>query len=171
MVYSSEGFDIDPELTRRLGQIVIRWSALEAWISALVAATVGADPGPMQTITGTSGIKTQMDWIRNIISVHIDKEPELQEIVDLLARADELRADRNAIVHGIWDSTGCELGTAQVQTVRIERREIIRSELVTISDLDQLLIEINEWIAGYTELGRKFGFPRLSGSSKSIFTD
>jgi hypothetical protein len=164
-----EAFDIAPELTDRLGRIVIRWASVEGWIAAMLPAVANADPGAMQAITVTTGVKAQIDWIRNILSVHIDKNPELQEAIDLLERAEELRIDRNALVHGVWDGTGCIAGTAIINTVRLERSEIIKGTLVTCSDLDQFLIEIDNWLADYAEIGRRLGFPRLADSDKSIF--
>ena len=40
---------VDPELTARLGQIVIRWASAEAWISAHLAMLVKGDPAGTMT--------------------------------------------------------------------------------------------------------------------------
>jgi hypothetical protein len=163
--------EIDSELTARLGQIVIRWAVLEDWLSHLLANLVHADPGGLAVVTTNVASSTQIQWILTLLSVHVHKQPELQEIIDLVKRADELRGDRNALVHGIWDPTGCELQTCLVNTVKWERTEVIRQWMVTVTDLDQLVSDINEWIADFIELGKRFGFPRRRGDTKSIFLD
>ncbi len=162
---------IDSELTERLGQIVIRWSGLEAWLSHLLAHLVNADQGGMAVVTTNVASSTQMQWILTLLSIHAPKQPELQEVIDLVKRADELRGDRNALVHGIWDATGCEPKTCLVHTVKWERNEVIREWMVTPADLDELVSEINEWIADFMEVGKKFGFPRRRGGTKSIFAE
>ena len=53
----------------------------------------------------------------------------------------------------------------------LDRPEVIRNRLVTVHDLDQLMIEIDDWIADYAKLGRELGFPRVRGGGKSIFAD
>jgi hypothetical protein len=163
--------DIDPELTKRLGQIVIRWSTVEAWIASILANATNADPGAMQVVTANVSTSTQIQWIKTLLSVHEHKDPELSEVTALLNRADEIRADRNALVHGIWNPAGCEPGTCLINTARLERSEIIRNSLVTIADLDELRDRIDEWIAEFIELGKRIGFPRKYGETKSIFAD
>jgi hypothetical protein len=103
--------------------------------------------------------------------VHVHKQPDLQEVIDLVKRTEELRGDRNALVHGLWNPEGCEPGSCLVNTARWERNEVIREWLVTTAELDGLLGDIQEWIADYITLGRKFGFPRKRGDTKSIFAD
>lgn len=45
----------------------------------------------------------------------------------------------------------------QVETVNLNRAEIIRASLVTTHDLDHHLNEVNEWIEDYVALGRESG--------------
>jgi|ERR1700730_14567551 len=162
---------IDPELTQRLGQIVIRWTSLEGWISALLAHMVQADPGGMMLAVNNVAVSTQMKWIRGLMSVRSHEAEDNARIQKLLERAEDIRSERNELVHGIWDATNCEPGTAMVHTMSLDRPEIIRDRLVTLHDLDQLVIEIDDWIADYIKLGRELGFPRVRGGEKSIFTD
>lgn len=162
---------IDSELTSRLGQIVTRWSVLENWLSHMLASVVGAEAAPMSIITANVSTNTIIQWMRTTLNVHVHKQPELQEVLDLLTRADELRGDRNALVHGVWTDDGCEPGTCLVNTVRWDRNEIIRDWLVTTADLDELLGHIDDWIADFMTTGLKFGFPRRKGETKSIFAD
>lgn len=162
---------IDPALTSRLGQIVIRWTILENWISLTLATAINADLGGTSIITANAGVSTTIQWIRTILKIHVGQQPELQELIDLLERADDLRLERNALVHGAWDDTGCDPGTCMINTVGWNRSEIIRDCLITTTDLDDFLSHIDDWIADYAALGCKLGFPRRRGETKSIFAD
>lgn len=161
---------IDTELTERLGQIVVRWSSLEYWISLLLATMLKADHGGMMVVTNNVAISVQTKWIRTLMSGHAHEAQHSQRVSRLLDRADELRSERNEFVHGIWQS-GPEPRTALVETVNLERAEIIRSRLVTVQDLNELVVEIDHWIEDYVTLGRELGFPRRPGQTRSIFLD
>ena len=162
---------VDGDLLSRLGEIVVKWSGLEQWLSHLLATMVDADPGGMTVITNTAGAATQIQWLLTIISVFEHKQPDLQEVVDLVNRADDMRTDRNALSHGLWDQTGCESGTCFVETYNWRHTEITKKWLITKQDLDDMIASIDEWIDDYQELGLRFNFPRRRGETKSIFAD
>jgi hypothetical protein len=105
------------------------------------------------------------------MACHEHEQQQNENVAKLLDRADELRNERNEFVHGHWDTTGCEAKTALIQTVNLDRTEIIRERLVTPKDLADFLADIDDWINDYVILGRKLGFPRHRGDAKSIFAD
>jgi hypothetical protein len=162
---------LDSDLAAGLGQIVFRWSALEYLISLLLTTLVKADHGAMMIITANTAIASQSKWIRGLLSGREREAEHSARVIELLERADDLRNERNEFIHGVWDTTDCEPKTASVQTVNLERAEIIKSRLVTVQDLNHLVADINEWIADYIKLGRELGFPRKPGETKSIFAD
>jgi hypothetical protein len=162
---------VDSELTARLGQIVIRWASAEAWICALLATLVKADHGAMMLITNNIPTATQTRWIRGLMARHPDEAPSNKRVVKLLQRADEIRGRRNELMHGLWDTTNCEPKTAKVQTVNLERSAPVIIRLITIEELDQLVVQIDNWIAEYIKLGRELGFPKRPGDAKSMLLD
>jgi hypothetical protein len=162
---------IEPVLAQQLGQIVTRWSSLEDLLSHLIATLVNGDPAPVSILTGTAGCATQIQWIQTLISIHEHKDPELSKIGALVKRAEEMRTDRNALIHGLWNPVGCESGTCLVATFNWKHSEIIKEWLITTTELEELLDDINVWIGDYIELGKKMGFPRRRGKTKSIFLD
>jgi hypothetical protein len=161
---------IDPALASRLGQIVISWATAESWLSHLLATLVDADPGGLAILTSTAGAATQIQWIHAAIGV-FQHQSDLTEVSDLIKHADDLRKDRNAVAHGIWDPTGCAPGTCLVTTYNWRQSEISKACLITTSDLDELLDGIHEWIRDYVRVGKKFNFPRRKGEALSIFLD
>jgi hypothetical protein len=162
---------VDSELTQRLGQIVIRWATLENMMSLLIATLVAGDPGGVAVMTDGAGASTQIQWINTLLSILEPKNPELGEISALIKRAEEMRTDRNALIHGLWNPDGCEGGTCLVATFNWKHSEVVREWLITTADLQELVDGINEWIADYIALGKKLGFPRKRGDTKSIFDE
>ncbi|WP_461329502.1 hypothetical protein [Bradyrhizobium diazoefficiens] len=159
---------IEDGLAARLGQIVISWAAVEEWLSHLLAVFIDADPAGLTILTGTAGAATQIKWIQTVITV-FEHQTDFTEIKELLIWADDLRVDRNALAHGTWDPTGCEPGTCSVTTYNWQKTEVMKTWLITSSDLDELLSGIHEWIREYVRLGRKYAFPRVKGKPGSIF--
>jgi hypothetical protein len=163
--------DVDPELAQPLGQIIIHWATLEYLLSMLLGTFLFADQGGMTIITNNIAVSVQSKWLRALMARHPHEAEHNKQVVELLNRADQLRSERNGYVHGIWNTEGCEPKTALVETVNLERAEIIRSRMVTAKDLNDLLIDIDDWIDDYVRLGRELGFPRHRGGTKSIFAD
>lgn len=162
---------VSPELLSRLGRIVILWSSAESWIAMLLGTLIGADLGGANIVTNSLAVATQIKCVRGLLSVHASREPATKEVIDLLNRADAMRAERNEIMHGLWNAKGCEPGTALINTVNLDRAEIIRDRLVTVTDLDDLIGEIEQWIKDYAVLGAKIGFPRNKNATQSLFTE
>jgi len=163
--------DVDPELSEALGQVVIHWASVEYLISMLLATFLNADQGGIQVLTNSVSVSTQTKWIQSLMAAHNNEALHNERVSALLVRADNLREERNEFVHGNWDATGCESGTALVTTVGLNRTEIIRDRLVTKQDLSDLVFDIDNWIGDYVSLGRELGFPRRRGSAESIFAD
>jgi hypothetical protein len=86
---------------------------------------------------------------------HIRNEP-LEEIISLLADIDRIRGERNALVHGLWKPHVS--GSATVQTVKWSRSEVIKDELVTRADLDELVADIGKVTGKLHEIGKRYGF-------------
>jgi len=162
---------IDPQLTSRLGQLAINWGVIENWLGHLLAALIGAEAGALSVVTQDMSAATIIQISKTTISIFETEHPEFSAIRELLDFADDIRGERNELVHGIWESTNCQPGTALVQNSNWKKSEIIRERLVTTTELDQLLIDCQTWLDSYVELGLKFNFPRTAGSTKSIFAE
>ena len=137
---------IDPALLERLGCLVVWWAFVETLVADLFVATLTRgnatqpiDPGTLAIVTKNVSQATLTDWIRTMIDVRYTPANEAKKIRDLLNEVDELRAERNALVHGLWGNDRSPPGTAMVQTIRLERREMIHDLLITPTDLDVLI--------------------------------
>ena len=130
--------EIAPEFHERLGRIITNWAVIEALQAEFLAHLLQADPGSMYIMTQNVSAKTVTSWIRTMTPIQLSDQESQQRIADLLTEIDEVRADRNALVHGVW-STESVTGTVLVQTVRWERADIVKDEIWTLADLDELI--------------------------------
>jgi hypothetical protein len=137
----------------------------------LLGTLVFADLAGIQVVTTNIAVSAQTKWIKALMSVNQPTAEHKDRVEALLSRADDLRIERNEFIHGHWDTTDCEPKTAIIQTINLDRNEIIRERLVTKKDLSDLVTDIEDWIRDYVSLGRELGFPRHRGSSNSIFVD
>jgi hypothetical protein len=160
---------VDDEICLRIGRVVTRWTVLEKSISLLLGTALLTDQSAMSVVTSGVSISTQTKWIRTLLNSHEHEAEQNKPVLELLNRVDDLRQERNELVHGMWDPSGCEPGTSQVTTTNLDRTEIMRTRLVTTQDLDDLCHEIDMWIEEYVALGRKLNFPRNRGELYSMF--
>lgn len=162
-------FPVEDALCLRMGRIITRWTVVEKLTSLLLGTLLFADQGAMSVVTSSVSLSTQSKWICTLIKSHEHEAEQSKPVLELLLRAEDLRNERNELAHGTWDPSDSEAGTSIVETVNLDRTEIIRCRLVTTHDLDDLLDDIDRWISDYAELGRKLGFPRQRGEIKSLF--
>jgi hypothetical protein len=139
--------EIDPEFFELLGRIATRWSFAESMIGEFFAFLLNADPGYVYILTQSVSGSTVVGWVRTALPFRVPSPEARQAIMGLLTRIDDARAERNAWVHGLWGTHMTGSDTVTVQTVRYERTEIIKTEVVTRADMRDLLREIGEIIA------------------------
>ncbi|UPJ25884.1 hypothetical protein [Bradyrhizobium sp. CW1] len=160
---------IEADLTSRLGQIAINTAVIEEWLGHILATLIDADPGGLHVVTNDLSIGTIIQSIKTVISIFEPTRPDLSELRELIEDADEIRIERNEFVHGLWDQTNCAPGSALVQLTNWKKAEVTRERLVTTAELQELLVDCDDWLERFVILGRKFGFPRRKGQAKSIF--
>src|SRR6266487_1088471 len=93
---------IDPDLLQRLGKVITLCASVESWVSMLLGTLLNADLGASSYLTNSVSDALQIKCIRALLGVHAHKEPATKDVVDLLDRADEMRSERNELVHGLW---------------------------------------------------------------------
>ena len=135
--------EIEREILERLGGIVTTWGLVEQRISDIFVAMTGGSPAAMLTVTVDVSQNTIIGWIRTLLQVLPITDEVEQEIKEAIAEADELRIERNTLFHGIW-TTNSAPNSAVVQTIRLDRTEIVKELVVTSADLDALINGIVE---------------------------
>lgn len=150
---------IEADLMVGLGTVVSQWAYIDYLMGEFVAFLVGGNPALMYVITNNVSASTLTDWVRTLLPAAYEDDESIDEIRSLLSDIDRLRGERNALAHGLWSPH--IPGAANVQTVRWERAEIVKIELVTVGDLEALAHDIDEAGNGLVALGRRLGFPKM----------
>ena len=135
--------DLDPEMLQLLGAIVVKWSYVELFVSDLFVYLSRGAPHAMVIVTSNVSQSSLSSWIRTLLDLLECPMSWEKDIREALAEIDEMRPERNALIHGNW-IVGDELGVATVHTIRLERKEVIKTELVTVSDLEAFLDRIHD---------------------------
>ncbi len=147
--------EIEPDFLERLGRIITQWAFVEATESEMISHLLDADPGGMYVMTQSVSGKTLTDWIRTLVPIRLSHPESQKRIKTLLTEIDEARAERNALAHGLW-STDTIPGSVAVQTVRWERSEVVKTEIWTAADLDELIDRILHISTELTFLRKRF---------------
>jgi hypothetical protein len=158
----SEPRSIHPDLLTGLGRIVHGWAYVEALQGHFLSWLLEADQARMFVLTQNVSSSTVTDWIRTLLQIPLIEKMGMGDLSELLLTIDETRAERNRLVHGLW-SPGPEPTTAKVQTVRWDRTEIVKVELIAIDDLNDLIHRVGDLIRELRDLGTRLGFPAMYG--------
>lgn len=135
--------DLDPEMLQLLGAIVVKWSYVELFVSDLFVHLSKGEPFAMTIVTSKVSQSTISDWVLTLL-YFIECQPDwAKDVRDALTEINDLRAERNTFVHGNWIA-GIEPGCATVQSVRLERKEVILIELITSADFKAFLDRIQD---------------------------
>jgi hypothetical protein len=150
--------EIHADLVSALGHICIGWSYVEALQGHFLAWLLEAEQGRAFAITQNMSSSSVTDGIRALLQVPQVQSKGIGDLSELLSAISNTGSERNRLVHGIW-SPGPEPATAEVQTVRWTRREVVQTELVTVADLNDLLRRVEDIIRKLLDLSRRLGFP------------
>jgi hypothetical protein len=150
----------DDGVMTALGGIVMLWAYVDEWLGALAGHLLEANPALFHIVSNNVSASTVTDWLRTLLHAHAHPDGADRADLDLLTVIDGLRAERNALMHGLWQP-GIEPGIWTVQTIRLERAEIIKKEVVTFADLEELKVAITEAKEAVEALGRRFGYPPM----------
>ena len=142
---------IDAKLIEALGRIVILWAYVEMLSGVVLAHLLRADDGAVHVVTQNVSHAAITDWVRTLVGIRYPDTPDRQAILDLLTDTETLRAQRNILVHGQW-TAGPTNGCATVQTLKLERSEVLRTELQTCPDLEHLKEEIGDLVFRWNTL-------------------
>jgi hypothetical protein len=128
---------ISPVILQALGGAIVSYARVEALLAEFLSHLLDANKGAMYVLNQDVASATQLKWIRALVNDKYHREDVRAALSDLFARIDNARIERNSLVHGVW-TPGAEPATALVQTVKLDRPEMIRNELITVPDIDDL---------------------------------
>lgn len=93
---------IEPELLQRLGRLIVEWSYVEILVQDVFAWATGGERGIMNVVTKNVSLGSITGWLRTVANVKNTPPDLYNELLEILDEVDALRAERNALVHGLW---------------------------------------------------------------------
>lgn len=152
--------EIEAELLQKLGKLVTSWALVDQYMAHLFIGMVEGEPGSLYVVTENVSCNTISDWIGTLLDARsIDPPGYADKIREAIQEACDLRGQRNALVHGLWSTGHAEPGSVMVQTIRLERAEVVKGELVTGADLDELIDRISIVASDLETIIREMDFP------------
>lgn len=92
---------IGPIQEKLIGRVVTEWARLEGVMQEIVWRLLKLDFEDGRALTGRADADRLITILRSIAPRHV-KEPKLEALLHTLDVVDQLREDRNFIVHGSW---------------------------------------------------------------------
>jgi hypothetical protein len=129
---------IEPEILRRFGLFIVHFALIEKLLADLFVRLTEGEPGSMIVVTANVSQTSLSDWIRTLLDLRPSPQDWANEIRDTLTELDTLRGERNALVHGLWSTVG-PAHSVIVQTVKLDRREVIKERVLTTADINDLI--------------------------------
>lgn len=153
-------FNVEPpdeQIYSRIGKVAAEWSWVEWLLGEFLSHLCEANPGAMYVITKNVASATVTDWLKTLIKIKFTDGPDRRALIQVMNDIDTTRGERNIVVHGTWRGHA-EPGFAWVDTIRWNRSEVKKSELWSLDDLNDLIIEIQQHTLVLGKLGLKLGF-------------
>jgi hypothetical protein len=157
---SDDNHYVPSAIRQSLADVIIEWAKVEAMMAEFLSYLLNADAGAMYVLNQDVSSATQLKWIRALAADKFTDPNTQANLKILFDRIDVARVERNGYVHGVWSEGNSEDldSTAFVQTVKLDRVEMVRSELVTRADLNDLFREVQSIRIELDTLADKLGF-------------
>ncbi len=94
--------DISDEQTRRIGQVIVLWSKLEAAMEDTIWMFLNLDDEDGKLVTKRLSADAKVQLLRAIGPRHISDKTLFDKFKETLSYVDELKEARNFIAHGVW---------------------------------------------------------------------
>ena len=141
----------------QIGTVALEWSWLESLANEFLVKICSADPGAMYVITQNTSNSTVMKWLCTLVEVKLSPPESRDVVLDLLKEIDLVREERNSVVHGLWRA-GDHEGFAHANSLKWSRGEVIRDEMWSIADFDELIDHIRLLQGRMANVMIKMGF-------------
>jgi hypothetical protein len=84
-----------------IGRVVVQWSKIEAGLDNLIWGMLRLTIEDGRVLTSRIDAQMKIAMVRKLAPRHMTEEP-LEKLLKALVLADDIRDDRNFIIHGTW---------------------------------------------------------------------
>src|SRR3989442_2087277 len=92
------------EFHAELGRLITASALVEAELETITRWLLEADERGAEIITSTMDFRRKLDIVQALIAEYKADDPDYQKIAAICRECHALYNDRNAFVHGIWQS-------------------------------------------------------------------
>ncbi len=152
--------DISEEQTRRIGQVIVFWSKLEAAMEDIIWMFLNLDDENGKVITKRLSADAKVQLLRVIGPRHISDTALIAMFKETLNYVDELKESRNFIAHGVWGTLmPDDIPIALSLKPKSEVGEVI-SETFSLERMDGIFGGIQAMLQRFVDLPEQLGKPR-----------
>lgn len=160
---------VSTEILALIGSISTEWAWVEMLLADMLAHFCSADHGSMYVITQSVSAASLTNWLRNLCHIRVHDAEKVRTLLKLLDDVDDVRTQRNTIIHGTWTGHEGQVGHAYVTSMKWERSEVAKTELWSSSDLIDVLYDLQIIQLQLANLGVALGyFQPKEGNTSSV---
>jgi hypothetical protein len=126
---------VSTEILALIGSVSTEWAWIEMLLAEMLAHFCSADHGSMYVITQSVSAASLTNWLRTLCQIRVNDADKISTLLKLLDDVDDVRAQRNTIIHGTWTGHEGQPGHAYVTTMKWERSEVAKTELWSSTDI------------------------------------
>lgn len=152
--------DISDEQTRRIGQVIVLWSKLEAAMEDTIWMFLNLDDEDGKVVTKRLSTDAKVQLLRGIGSRHISDKALLDKFNETMKYVDELKECRNFIAHGVWGTLmPDDIPVALSLKPKSDVGEVM-SETFSQERMEGILKGIRLMLQRFVDLPEQLGKPR-----------
>jgi hypothetical protein len=142
---------------KAIGLVCHHWAVAESVLEHLIWAVFELDLVRGQALTTHIGAVTRTE----IIAAALEGQDTQNDMAKISAEYNELRGQRNLVVHATWAGTASDLGVALKRTAH--GRVAVAKSYWSAEDINALAEDIEEWVVETINyISRTFGWPQAS---------
>lgn len=143
-----------------IGQIVVRWGVTELYLQSIIWHIWKLkDPKVARLLTCDLHAASKVELFRYLAPRWITDPSDRKELKEIADEADELRAMRNRVAHGLWGCNSQEPKKLYLLQINRKTRILPKGEPVSVADVMGWAKRLDELNGQLIKLHRKYGAP------------
>jgi hypothetical protein len=148
---------LTPEQLQGIGTVCAQWSTAQHVLEVLLWATLGFNYETGRAVTSSMEDETRITIIRTLANER--KMEWAATVAKLMEDYDDIRIERNKVVHNLWSGSASDLATG----FKVSARGVVRRPYShwSASDINELAKDIERWtITCINFCEDTFGWPK-----------
>ena len=135
--------ELDPELLKALGEVVVRHSGLEEALRDAIFLEAKTDKVIVNVLYSGLAFRTLVEKFGAVYFEH--HSPQRKQIEQLCARLQDLNDQRNTLIHSFWTTSAGSQHMLRLKNIASAKRGLsLRAESVPTASVRQLATDLGE---------------------------